>query len=135
MRNLIAVLVTLAVVGTLGYGIYRFVLSSDPVVVGEEVDGLEAVRPRNMRIVDVQLDSFAVEWDVKTPVSGYVKYGDVSNSLALIAQDVEGTKPGTHHRVVVSGLSPGKKYYFWVMSDDTAFGLNGRSLEVLTLTR
>jgi len=34
----------------------------------------------------------------------------------------------------VYGLTPGKKYYFWVMSDDVAFGKNSRALEVLSLT-
>lgn len=122
----------------LGIGVavggYVLVVKGQVETVGTEEEGLEAIRPRNMRISDITPDSFTVEWEVQASVSGYVMYGDTSNSLNLIAQDVRGAVPAVKHTVVVNGLIPGKKYYFWVMSDETAFGRSGRALEVLTLT-
>ena len=114
------------------FAIYLWVIRPDPATVSSEAEGLEAIRPRDMRITEIGGDMFVVEWNVDTPSSGYIKYGDTSNSLTMIGQDTDGIVSSRDHRVRVSNLSPGKKYYFWVMSDDVAFGRNGRALEVLT---
>lgn len=133
MKRVIAFTIMLLILASAVFAIYLWVIKPDPSTLGSEIEGLEAIRPRNMRITDVRGDSFVVEWEVNSAVSGYVKYGDTSNSLTMIAQDIEGTALKRSHRVRVSNLSPGKKYYFWVMSDDVAFGRDGRALEALTM--
>ena len=132
MKRVFFLVIMLVVLASSFFAVYLWIIRPDPTVVSGEVEGLEAIRPRNMRIVETSSDYFVVEWEVDTSVSGYVKYGDTSNSLSLLAQDVEGAVPLKKHRVRVSNLTPGKKYYFWVMSDDVAFGRNGKALEVLT---
>lgn len=122
--------VLLVAVGIAGY---IFIFRQDSSVAGSEAEGLEAIRPRNMRITEIAGTSFLVEWEVKSEVSGYLRYGDTSSSVSLIAQDLAGAVPAKKHSVRVTGLVPGKKYYFWVMSDEVAFGRNGRALEVLTI--
>jgi hypothetical protein len=133
MKYVLATVLLLCVLGGLGYIIYTIVLVQEPSVVSSEMEGLEAIRPRNMKISENTGDSFVVEWEVASSVTGYIKYGDTSATLSLIAQDVNGTAASRRHRVRVSNLTPGKKYYFWVMSDDVAFGRDGRALEVLLI--
>ncbi|MDD3661754.1 MAG: hypothetical protein PHG63_01690, partial [Candidatus Dojkabacteria bacterium] len=120
---------------SIAIGTYLVVYRQDLSVDSSASDGLDAIRPRNMRIVEVERDSFVVTWETQAAVSGYIKYGDTSNALTLLAQDVNGVEPAREHRVRVGSLAGGRKYYFWVMSDNTAFGINGRALEVLTLPR
>lgn len=100
----------------------------------QDLSELEGIQPVNMKIEDVTGTSFKVIWETNSETSGYVKYGNTSNSLSLIAQDVNGTDVRKKHQVVLTGLSEGKKYYFYVMSDNVAFGRDGRPLEVLTVT-
>ncbi len=135
MKYTLYALIAIVLLIGVALGVYLIVIRQDPTVIGGESEGLEAVRPRDMRIVEVESDAFLVKWETKDSISGYIKYGDTSNSITLMAQDVNGTVSSTRHEVRVSNLSPGKKYYFWVMSDDIAFGRNGRALEVLTLSK
>lgn len=100
----------------------------------EDLSQLEEIRPRDMKIEDVSSNSFRVNWETSTETAGYIKYGNTSNSLSLIAQDINGTDARTDHEILVTGLSEGKKYYFYVMSDNVAFGRDGRPLEVLTIS-
>lgn len=135
-RNfVIAVLATLLVLS--GAGIYLLLTRENVSVSGTEEtlnqNDLEGIRPRKMKIVETGNDFFVVEWQTNSEVVGYIKYGDTSTSLQLMAQDVQGSTLLRSHRVRVDGLVPGRKYYFWVMSDNVAFGKSGRALEVLTL--
>ncbi len=134
MRRAFLVILVMAAVVCIGGGAYTYVSTRDSETIADGMDELEAIRPRNMIISEVTATSFVVEWEVNAPVSGYVTYGDTSNSVSLLAQDVNGAEPSRRHTVSVYGLTPGKKYYFWVMSDDVAFGKNSRALEVLSLT-
>ena len=133
MKKILLASIMVVLLLSLGVAGYLLVFREDASVAGSEAEGLETIRPRNMRILEVTGTSFLVEWKVESDVSGYVRYGDTSSSISLIAQDIEGTVPSKKHSVRVTGLVPGKKYYFWVMSGDVAFGRNGRALEVLTL--
>lgn len=132
MKQAVLAVIVTSLIFTAGIGVYYFFFREEPSVLGSEGKNLEAIRPRNMRITEVTTKTFVVSWEVDASVSGYVRYGDTSTSLSLMAQDDQGAVPAKEHRVTVSGLSPGKKYYFWVMSDDVAFGRNGKALEVLT---
>lgn len=132
MKNLFIIAVTLCVLGLVGFVGYVIIFDQDRDVSSSEIDGLEEIRPQNMRISEVGSDYFVVEWKTENDVSGYVKYGETSTAISLIAQDIDGTAPTRNHVVRVSNLLPGSKYYFWVMSDDVAFGKDGRALEVLT---
>lgn len=135
MKYVLYALIAVVFLVGIALGVYMLVIRQDPTVIGGESEGLEVIRPRDMRIVEVEQDAFLVKWETKSAVSGYIKYGDTSNSITLMAQDVNGAVSSKNHEVRVSNLSPGKKYYFWVMSDDIAFGRNGRALEVLTLSK
>ena len=134
MKYLVLMIVGVIVLGGVVFGVYWLVTEREMGVAGEEVEGLEGIRPRDMKIIEVGDEYFVVEWEVERSVSGYVKYGDTSTGVNLIAQDLDGAVPSKKHTVRVSGLIPGKKYYFWVMSDEIAFGRNGRALEVLTVS-
>ena len=134
MKQFFYVLLAIIVLAGICAAGYWFIVKNEVGVSGSEAEGLEGIRPRNMEISEVGRDYFIVEWEVANPVSGYVKYGDTSNAITLIAQDVEGVIPSYQHVVRVSGLTSGKKYYFWVMSDEVAFGRSGSALEVLTLS-
>lgn len=127
-----AAVMATVLVGVGGYYVYRQMAEAE--VAGEEAVGLDEIRPRNMRIIDVRSDGFTVTWKVASSVSGYVQYGETSTSISRIAQDVAGAVGSIEHTVNVYNLEPGRKYYFWVMSDEVAFGKNGRALEVLTLS-
>lgn len=100
-----------------------------------DADKLEQIRPRKMKIQDVTSSSFTVVWETDSKTTGFVKYGNTSNSLSLIEQDVNGTETRTNHRITIDDLVAGKKYYFYVMSDNVAFGTDGRPLEVLTTSQ
>lgn len=95
---------------------------------------LDAITPHKMRTSSITESSFTVTWETRDKTTGFVKYGNTSNSLSLIAQDVNGTDSVATHKVVVSGLTSGRKYYFYIMSDNVAFGKDGRPLEVLTIS-
>lgn len=127
----IAVVIVLISAGAV---VYFLILREDIGVSGGDQEGIEGIRPRSMKVVDVGSDYFEVEWRTNTDVVGYVKYGDTSTSISLIAQGEDGAKTTTRHKVKVRNLSSGKKYYYWVVSDDVAFGQNGRALEILTLS-
>ncbi|MFH1547490.1 MAG: fibronectin type III domain-containing protein [bacterium] len=114
------------------YLLFRPVGEEDTQGENTNTEELETITPNNMQTSNVSSSSFTVTWETKENSAGFVKYGNTSNSLSLIAQDVNGTKPRTSHKVVVSGLSAGRKYYFFVMSENVAFGKEGRALEVLT---
>ncbi len=134
MKKFIFAAILLVSLSIGAYGVYVIMTEDDVSVSSEASTDLERIRPRKMRFKEVGPDYFVIEWETDDSVSGYVKYGDISNSLNLIAQDVKGTVPVKNHRVRVDNLVPGKKYYVWVMSDNVAFGREGRALEVLTLT-
>jgi hypothetical protein len=135
MKKILIALLLVALLTVVGIVGYNFILRGDTEVIGSGDAGLEDIRPRNMLITEITDTGFVVEWEVKKEVSGYIRYGDTSNSMSLIAQDMQGAVPSRNHVVRVTGLAPGKKYYFWVMSDEIAFGRNSRALEVLTQTR
>ncbi len=135
MKKFIIIGISALVLVVSGYTLYWYLNKGDVEVVGSESSGqknLESIRPRDMKIVETGKDYFIVEWETSSSVVGYVRYGDTSTSLQFMSQDVKGSVLLKHHRVRVGDLKPGRKYYFWVMSDGIAFGKNGRSLEVLT---
>lgn len=116
-----------------GLLIFKIYFEKENSVTGAADTELERIRPRNMRITEVGKDYFIVEWRTSTSTTGFIQYGDTSSTVNLIAQDISGTNSTKSHAVRVSGLVEGRKYYFWVMSDNIAFGKDGRALEVLTL--
>jgi hypothetical protein len=118
-----------------GIGGYYWLNRAKVEVVSSEDEELELIRPLDMRISDIESHSFTVEWETKGEVTGYVKYGDTSTALPLMAQDIKGVEPRTTHKVVVDDLRPGRKYYFLVVSDGIMFGKDNRKLEVLTLSQ
>jgi hypothetical protein len=135
MKKLIPWIIVLILLVVLGAGAYFWIIKPDVSVSGSQLEGIAGFRPLDMRISEVRSDSFVVEWETKSEVVGYIKYGDTSTALPLMAQDEKGSEPCKSHRVVVDGLQPGRKYYFWVMSDNVAFGKDNRALEVLTLSQ
>lgn len=128
---IVVILLIVALAGVAYFAFFR----SDIGVTGVESEGIEEIRPINMKITDVRKDSFVVEWQTRTAVVGYLKYGDTSNSISLIVQEVQGSEPAQKHKVRVGGLIPGRKYYFWVISDNIAFGRDSRALEILTIAQ
>lgn len=126
--------IILLLVGVLAGIVYFAIFRGDIGVADVDSEGIEEVRPVSMKITEVRKDSFVVEWQTRTSVVGYLKYGDTSNSVSLIVQEVQGSETTQKHKVIVGGLNPGRNYYFWVISDNVAFGRDGRALEVLTLS-
>lgn len=134
MKKLIPWVIIIVMVLFLGVGGYLIIYKRDAGVSGQDDDGLEGLRPREMRIVEADSDSFTVVWKTRKNTVGYVKYGDTSSEISLISQDKQGAELLRDHEVTVRNLIPGRKYYFWVISDEVAFGREGKALEVLTLS-
>ncbi|MEA3357553.1 MAG: fibronectin type III domain-containing protein [Patescibacteria group bacterium] len=134
MKKLVPWIIMILCVAVAGGAIYWMVFKKDVSVESSVGVEIEAIRPKQMKISEIDSNSFTVEWTTQGRVLGYLKYGDTSNAPSLVAQEVGGTKLVTEHKVKVTDLIPGRKYYFWVMSDNIAFGRDGRALEVLTLS-
>ncbi|MBN1618572.1 fibronectin type III domain-containing protein [Candidatus Dojkabacteria bacterium] len=132
MKKFIPWIIIILLAGVLGLGFY-YLLNRDVTVLGTDPDNIESIRPRNMRITQVDANSFTVEWKTSSAVVGYVKYGESSDNIVTVVQGDYGVTPKKDHKVKVSGLVKGKKYYFWVVSNNIAFGKDGRALEVLTI--
>ncbi len=130
-KFLLPLLIIIAFVGGAGL-VYFITVTRSAEVEKNETESLESIRPKSMRITDVGSNYFIVTWSTTKNISGFLKYGDTSNSISLIAQDVKGASTVRKHEVRVNNLLAGHKYYFWVMSDNIAFGKQGRALEVLT---
>jgi len=133
MKKVIPWVVVVLLIAALAGVAYFAIFRNDIGVTGVDSDGIEDIRPINMKITNIRKDSFVVEWQTRTAVVGYLKYGDTSTSISLIVQEEQGSEPAKKHKARVGGLIPGRKYYFWVISDNVAFGRDSRALEVLTL--
>jgi hypothetical protein len=132
MKKYIPWIIGIVLVISLAVTIYLLLRPNDMVEEDVSVEELEQITPDNMKIEDITSSSFSVTWETEVESTGFVKYGNTSNSLSLIAQDANGTEPRIKHKIEISGLVSGRKYYFYVMSENVAFGRDGRALEVLT---
>jgi hypothetical protein len=72
----------------------------------------EPTRISNVTIEEIGTDYVTVSWETNHPATGKVNYG----STLSFGEEVQLTKYETVHRARLKGLTPGKKYFFEVMS-------------------
>lgn len=92
--------------------------------------------PQQIKITNIESNSFIVSWITNTEASGKVAFGE-NSSTQNIKNDIrdEGlailNKYLTHF-VVLENLKPKTKYYFKIISDDKQYSQSGNPFEVTT---
>ncbi|MBP9870175.1 MAG: hypothetical protein KBC53_01585 [Nitrosomonas sp.] len=66
----------------------------------------------NVTIEDIQADSVTVTWETNHPATGKVNYGPTLS----FGEEIHLAKYEKTHKAELKGLTPGKKYFFEVMS-------------------
>jgi hypothetical protein len=121
-------LVNLSVIATFGFFYSRDVLNQDS---GDK--NISGCIPHNLRIVNLEKNSYTVEWNTEDECLGYTKYGKSISEQTDIASSTNGYTPSNTHKVIVDGLKPEENYYFVVYSNGEYYGNDGKPLEVKTL--
>lgn len=77
--------------------------------------------PNNFKREKESSDYF-LTWNTKGECTGYVRYGSSDTSFPYVALDQQGVVKLKEHKVKVSGVDKGSKYYFVIVSDDKNYG-------------
>lgn len=80
--------------------------------------------PKDVRITNITSSSFTVSWTTDEETSGFIKWGEPSNSLDGTELD-EITESSKTHTATIQGLNSNKTYYFKINSDGRNFDNNG----------
>jgi hypothetical protein len=80
--------------------------------------------PKELKVSNVNDNSFAISWITDSPTRAFVKYGESQDSLDQTAQD-EIEDPSVTHYLVVKNLKPQTPYYFRVNSEGNDYDTNG----------
>jgi len=94
------------------------------------------ITPEQVRVTNLRADSFTVSWITSETTTGFVKYGENSQT-ELIARDTRDPLVGnfgkhTTHWVTVSGLKNDNTYTFEIFSNNKKFNNNGSPYTVTT---
>lgn len=93
--------------------------------------------PKNIKISNLGSSTFTVSWTTDTPLVGYVFYSDNPAKISLPAGDVRDQISGTsqsytNHYANVTGVTPGKTYYFLIGSGSQKYDDGGKPFQVRT---
>lgn len=80
--------------------------------------------PKDVRISNINPDSFSVTWITDTQTTGFIKYGDSVGNITNTKTEELGS-PGYTHIVNISGLTPQTNYFFKINSGGNDFDNNG----------
>lgn len=89
------------------------------------------IKPKNVRISNIDNDSFSVSWTTDKQVGGFITWGDTNTSLSKTSLP---DKDGEFfvHSIDVDGLADQSNYYFSITSDGEEFDNNGQPWEIST---
>ena len=79
----------------------------------------DSLVPQNVRVSNINHNSFTVSWSTKTPTLGIVRFGSDPTRLSNIATN-NNDKSYTHH-IEISNLSPLSEYFFQIYSNSKSF--------------
>jgi hypothetical protein len=80
--------------------------------------------PKDVRISNINSDSFSVTWMTDIQTTGFIKYGDSVGNITNTKTEELGS-PGYTHLVNVPGLNPQTNYFFKINSGGNDFDNNG----------
>lgn len=80
--------------------------------------------PKDVRISNINPDSFSVTWITDIQTTGFIKYGDSVGNITNTKTE-ESSSPGYTHLVNVSGLNTQTNYFFKINSGGNDFDNNG----------
>lgn len=87
--------------------------------------------PKDVRVSNIDDSGFTVSWITDKEVSGYILWGTSRSVVTNIQNEGADSKSFTHF-VTVSGLDPGKSYYYKINSDGVTFDNNALPWQVST---
>jgi hypothetical protein len=93
--------------------------------------------PKNVKIANISSSGLTITWTTDTPVTGLIRYSENPAKLSLPAGDTRDQRSGssgsfTTHYVDLVGLTPGKTYYFEIVSGSEAYNDNNKPYQVTT---
>jgi len=96
--------------------------------------------PKSVKVANLGSSNLTITWITDTPVIGLVKYSDNPARLNLPAGDNRDQQSGTSgsfttHFVDLVGLTPGKTYYFEIVSGSQTYDDNGKPYQVATASQ
>lgn len=118
---------------TAGIGITTFLVNQGVIFITKASPTNE---PKNVRVTNVTESSFTVSYRTDEAVIGSINYGD-TNRFGETALDERDQQTGNLtefklHHLTVRNLSPGKKYYFSILSGGDSFLNKTKPFEITT---
>jgi hypothetical protein len=93
--------------------------------------------PKNVKVANISASGVTITWTTDTPVTGLVRYSENPAKLALPAGDIRDQRSGssgsfTTHYVDLVSLSPGKTYYFEIVSGSQSYNDDNKPYQIAT---
>ncbi len=86
--------------------------------------------PKDIRISNINDSSFTVSWMTDKETVGFIVWGESESTISKIEK--ESDEKSYTHNIVISNLSPQKKYFFKINSDGTLYDNKGIAWQTST---
>jgi hypothetical protein len=88
-------------------------------------------QPFNIFVSKTGENSIDIQWETEGNCLGYVLYGEDVYEIERVAVNTDSLKKENNHSISISGLLTTTTYYFIVVSEDEAYGKNGKPISLL----
>lgn len=88
-------------------------------------------QPFNIFISKTGENSIDIKWETEESCLGYVLYGEDAYEIERVAVNTDSLGKGKDHTISISGLLTTTTYYFIVVSNEEAYGTNGKPISLL----
>lgn len=90
---------------------------------------VQGCTPLNFRKEKIENEYYLL-WETKEECRGYAKYGSYETDFPYLSLDEFGLTEVKLHKVKLSGIGEGEKYYFVIFSDEIMYGNEENPLEL-----
>src|SRR4030042_3679648 len=81
--------------------------------------------PKNVRVSNINEESFSISWTTMADIKGFVKWGEKERALNQTALDkLDPNTKTKNHYITINNLNINKNYYFIINSDGIDYNNN-----------
>ncbi|HET7099218.1 MAG TPA: fibronectin type III domain-containing protein [Patescibacteria group bacterium] len=88
--------------------------------------------PTDIRVSNISDNSATISWTTDKESLNFISWGESANSLPKIEKETEADQKFVTHSITLTGLTPGKKFFYKINSDGTNYDNKGIAWEVST---
>lgn len=124
LNKLLFYTLVISLLALISIGVYNYVY-----IPNSKLKEVGECTPNNFK-KETSSSEYLLTWNTKGDCTGYIRYGSTDNAFPYVGLDLQGVVKLKEHKVKLSGVDKGSKYYFVIISEDKNYGNGGLPIPI-----